>query len=330
MFSYRKLGVILACCGAFALLIWFSQRSTSESASSTNSGARTQAVGNSSNGSSSNGALVSVLPGEQSGSAVARAGNWQGGLGDNSLGIYNESVRSLIRSNSLAKIDYGFARLNSVCRSFLSGQDGVTAVRKFPPLPQLDKGDELVIGNATVEERLVGFQRSLDRCTKLYEGAKLSEAELALAGAQPSIVQYRALRNALGDANNFESPQTIAALSTAVAGPMFDALTPLLFSKVDYAELSNAYGKARGDALRALTFPLVLCRMGDDCGPGGLVTEQLCWEWGICGQRVEDAIFANLRDRGLDSTAFSQFVFKIHQALQSGDTTIFRKQKPTK
>ena len=147
-----------------------------------------------------------------------------------------------MRSNSLAKIDYGFARLNSVCRSFLSGQDGVTAVRKFLPLAQLEKGEELLIGNATVEERVAGFQRSLERCTKLYEGAKLSEAELVSAGAQPSIVQYRALRNALGEANNLESPQTVAALSTAVAGPMFDALTPLLFSKVDYAELSNEYG----------------------------------------------------------------------------------------
>ena len=330
MSSYRKMGVIFLCCVAVVLLIWFSQRNTPELASSTTSAARSQVGSNSPNGSSSNGALGSVLPGERSDTVIARAGIWQGGLGDNSLGIYNESVRSLIRSNSLAKIDYGFARLHSVCRSFLSGQDGVTAVRKFPSLAQLDKGDELVIGNATVEERLVGFQRSLDRCTKLYEGAKLSEAELVSAGAQPSIVQYRALRNALGDANNFESPQTVAALSTAVAGPMFAALTPLLFSKVDYAELANAYGKERSDALRALTFPLVLCRMGDDCGPGGTVTEQLCWEWGICGQHVEEAIFANLRDRGLDTTAFSQFVFKIHQALQAGDTSIFRKQKPTK
>ena len=134
-------------------------------------------------------------------------------------------------------------------------------MRKFPPLAQMAKGDELLIGNATVGERVAGFQRSQDRCTKLYEGAKLSEAELALAGAQPSVVQYRALRNALAEANNFDSPQAVSALSTAVAGPMFDALTPLLFSQVDYAELANAYGKERGDALRGLTFPLVLCRI---------------------------------------------------------------------
>lgn len=330
MFSYRKLAVILLCCVGVGLLIWYSQRNTPELASSTNSAARSQVGSNSPNGSSSNGALGSVLPGERSDAAITRAGIFQGGLGDNSLGIYNESVRSLIRSNSLAKIDYGFARLNSVCRSFLSGQDGVTAVRKSLPLAQLEKGEELLIGNATVEERVAGFQRSLDRCTKLYEGAKLSEDELALFRAQPSAVQYRALRNALAEANNFDSPQAVAALSTAVAGPMFDALTPLLFSEVNYAELTSAYGKERGDALRGLTFPLVLCRMGDDCGPSGTVTEQLCWQFGICGQRVEEAIFANLRDRGLDTTAFSQFIFKVHQALLVGDTSIFRKQKPTK
>ena len=132
MLSLRKLSVILVVCVAGGLLIWFSHRGTLlPSTSSTNAGSRSQAGGNSSSGSSSNGTLGSVLSGERSDTAIARAGIWQGGLGDNSLGIYNESARSLMRSNSLAKIDYGFARLRSVCLSFLSGQDGVTAVKKL-------------------------------------------------------------------------------------------------------------------------------------------------------------------------------------------------------
>ena len=330
MYSYRKLAAILLCCAAVGLLIWFSQRSTLQSASSTMSGARSQASGDSSSVSSSTSKLVSIPPDKRSDAAITRAGIWQGGLGDNSLGIYNESARSLMRSNSLAKIDYGFARLRSVCLSFLSGQDGVTAVKKLRPLAQVAKGEELLTGNASLEERLAGFQRSLERCSRLYDGEKLSEDELNSVGALPAVIQYRALRNTLNNAKDFDSPEMVAAVSTAVSGPMFEAMVPLLFSHVDYAELTNAYGKERGDALRGLTFPLVLCRMGDDCGPGGTVTEQLCWQFGICGQRVEEAIFANLRDRGLDTTAFSQFVFKIHQALQAGDTSIFRKQKPTK
>ena len=270
-----------------------------------------------------------VFP-DESGTARKSKPSSQSGLGDNGLGIYNESARALMRSNSYVKVDYGSFQLRNVCRSFLNGQDGVLAVRGSSSLPQAHKADELVIGNATEAVRLAGFQRSLDKCTKLFEGAVISQGERDAMVALPAFIQYRAILNTLGNAQNFDNPETIAALSSAVSGPMFGALSPLLSSKVDYTELINAYGKDQIDALRSLTIPLVLCRMGDDCGPGGTVTEQLCWENGICGQRVEEAIFANLRDRGLDTTAFSQFIFKVHQALQAGDTTIFRRQKPTK
>lgn len=152
--------------------------------------------------------------------------------------------------------------------------------------------------------RLAGFQRSLDKCTKLYEGAKLSQGEQDTVGALPSVMKYRAILSTLRSAKTFDDPDTVAALSDAVSGPMFGALAPLLAFKLDYAELANAYGIEQLDALRTFTIPLVLCRMGDDCGPGGIVTEQLCWENGICGDRVEDAIFGTLRDRGLDTTVF--------------------------
>ena len=330
MFSNRRLrlfGLLLLCCGAVGLLIWFGQERVSGSASRANSGARSQADGNdSSSDKAGTGILAAILPGQRTNNAGgAPHGIQSRGFGDNRLGLYNESVRSLMRANSFAKVDYGLFQLQNVCRSFLQGEDGVTAVRSSPSLPQARKSDELMIGNATEATRVAGFHRSRDKCTKLYEGVKLSQAELDAIGVQTNVVHYRTTLNTLGTARNFASPEITSALSDAVAGPMFGALSPLLASKVDYIELVNAYGQERADALRSLTIPLVLCRMGDDCGSGGLVTEQMCWENGICGDGVEDAIFANLRDRGLDTTAFNQFVTRLHQALQSRDTSIFRK-----
>lgn len=318
-------------CATVGILLWFwyRQASTEQTATPGKQMTPTRPATTGGNADRTSDSLVIVFP-DGSGTARNSKPSAESRFGEISLGVYNESVRALMRSNSYVKIDYGSFQLRNVCRSFLNGQDGLLAVRGSSSLPQAHKADALVIGNATEAVRLAGFQRSLDKCTKLFEGATISEGERNAMVGLPAFVEYRAILDTLGNAKNFDAPETIAALSSAVSGPMFGALSPLLSSKVDYTQLINAYGKDQIDALRSLTIPLVLCRMGDDCGPGGTVTEQLCWENGICGNRVEEAIFANLRDRGLDTTAFSQFIFKVHQALQAGDTSIFRKQKPSK
>ena len=173
--SYRKISAILLCCVTVGLLIWFGERHAFQLLSSTNAGARGQATGNSSTASASNTSLVPAIPDRRLDNAIRRNGGRQSGIDDNGLGIYNESVRSLMRSNSIAKFDYGSFQLRNVCRSFLHGQDGLTATRTMMLLPLTDTADALVIGSATEAERLVGFQRSLDRCTKLFEGAAISQ-----------------------------------------------------------------------------------------------------------------------------------------------------------
>lgn len=333
MLFYRKLFVVLVLSAGVGLLIWFCQQKATQPESRIYVDARTSVSGSSSNGSGSSQAVKAGQlgrPSQSSDVSATRNGNVQSSGGANTFGLYDESVRALMRSNRVAKVDYGLSLLWNACRSFLYGEDAITAVKRSPSLPQEDKGDALVVGNANEAMRLAGFQRSLDKCTKLYEGAKLSQGEQDATGALPTVVKYRAIRNTLGTATSFDDPATIAALSDAVSGPMFGALSPLLSSKLDYSELANAYRKDQIDALRSLTIPLVLCRMGDDCGPGGLVTEQLCWEYGVCGDRVEDAIFANLRAHGLDTAAFSQFILRVHQGLLTLDTSIFRKQKTGK
>ena len=190
--------------------------------------------------------------------------------------------------------------------------------------------DALVVGNATEEIRAAGFSQSLDRCSAYFEGVTLSDHELASIRTLPGVSEVLTIMRKLSAAVDFDDGSAKAALSQAVAGPMLGTLESLILSKVDYGALASAYSKEQVESLRALVADILLCRMGDDCARGGIVNTQLCWENGICGDNAEEAIWANLRDRGLDTTALNQFVTRVHQALIAGDTSIFRKPKPTK
>lgn len=331
---YRKLLVIALVCAAGAVLVWRDRAIEQQSVSAVSSTAVPDAPTNTLNrGDSANEASgVSLLPSDrQSGSALA--GNVTGPRTfiANGLGLFNESARSLMRSSELAKIDYGRLRLNSECRSFILGGDGASLVRETGiSLSQIKGVQTLLVGNATDEARMAGFSRSLERCRNLYEGTPITREEFALIDKLPGGMQYRAIRSTLLEAKDFDNPQSKAALTQAVSAPMYGVLASLLVSKVDYSELMNSYSAEQVDALYTLVLPLVLCRMGDDCSRGGIVTEQLCWQNGICGENTEEAIWANLRFRGLDTAALNQFVTRVIQAFQNGDTSIFRKPKPTK
>ena len=247
------------------------------------------------------------------------------------LGLFNENARALMRSSEPSKVDYGRMRLKLECLSFSLGGNGTELLRDYGPAASKPKGAyALIVGDASDAARMAGFSRSLEKCRDLYGGVPLTVSEIQLIDTLPTGTQYRAIRQTLIDSKDFDSAETKAALSQVVTGPMFGALSSLLATSVDYSDLLKSYRPEQVDALYLLAIPMVLCRMGDDCDRGGIVTDQLCWTNGICGDRVEEAIFANLRNHGLDTTAFSQFIFKVHQALLTGDTSIFRKQKPSK
>ena len=246
-------------------------------------------------------------------------------------GLFNESARSLLRSTEIAKIDYGLLRLRTRCIAFPSGGDATTAVKERGLwLARVKGSDALVVGNASEEVRAAGFAQSFDRCSAYFEGTALSDYELSSIRALPAASQALAITRKLSTTEDFNEESAKVALSLAVSGPMFGTLESLVLSKVDYGGLTSSYSQEQVNSLRAFVVEIVLCRMGDDCARGGIVNAQLCWENGICGDNTEEAIWANLRDRGLDTTALNQFVTRVHQALVIGDTSIFRKQKPTK
>jgi hypothetical protein len=105
---------------------------------------------------------------------------------------------------------------------------------------------------------------------------------------------------------------------------MYGLLTSVLYQHLDTPSLQKSYGEGRGAALSSAAIYAIQCRLGGDCGPGGLLTENLCWQHAICGNNLEETLIANLRERGVDPTAFRRYVDYVVEALQKTDTSIFR------
>ena len=329
-FRYRKSFGIALGCAVLGVAIWHVGKSPENRGSSASPRTSSASPGAP---KGSNPVFVSPLPADTKSATLRTIIGIGSGIGaNNDLGLFGETARSLVRSNVLAKIDYGQHRAYMECTSLASGVDGNKLVKEsvLPQRTDKNRDSYLHYGYASEEARLAGFSRSLERCRKIFEGARLSPEETLLIRALPKVKEYEIIRATLREANDFEESKTKVALVQAVTEPMFGALASLLINKLDYSELAKFYGETGASSLQNLVFELVLCRMGDDCGRGGIVTEQLCWESGICGEYTEEAIWTNLRDRGLDTTALNQFVTRVHQALLSGDTSIFRKPKPSK
>ena len=323
---YRKLLILASVGVAGGVMIWCGQEDVQQRPTTASYVARS-ASGNNAE-SANNSSVVSILPADrQSPTTQALKGNQPRTRNDNGAGLFNESARTLMHSNVLAKIDYGRHRATLECRSLAYHGDGIGAVRANT-LPA--ENTWLHFGDATEAMRLAGFSRSMEKCGKLFGGVRYSSEEMVATSALPGVAQVEAIRMTLRAADDFDDPKTKVALLQAVTEPMLSTLGSLLLNKLDYSELAKSYGENGATSLQNLVFELVLCRMGDDCDRGGIVTEQLCWQSGICGDRVEDAIFASLRDRGLDTTALNQFVTRVQQSLVAGDTSIFRKPKSGK
>jgi hypothetical protein len=249
------------------------------------------------------------------------------------LGLFDQSIRTLINSKSLARIDYALYRIGPQCMSVTYNSNGVKPIEdNFSASTIRSFGEKAFnFGRATNTARYAAYVRSIEKCSKLYEAARVTQQEFDALKSRPEGKEYAALQEKLfvfGTPQDYEAPQLKEAVGKVVSEPMFGLLSRLLLSHLEYESLNNAYtNKVQPNAFPDIVTTLVLCRMGDDCGQSGIVTEQLCWLNAICGFRAEDAIMANLIERGIDVTALNEFVSRVHSALQTQDTSIFRKPK---
>ena len=240
----------------------------------------------------------------------ARAAN------DSGLGLFNESVRSLMRSDKMAKIDYAHLRVNTQCIAFMNVAAATQIVENSTDAEaKLGDDEKPLFGRASLTTRRAALARSIEACSRLFEGSPLSADEMVAFNAQPNTAKWRALMKA-GQKENFGAD--IAAskefIEKIVSEPMFGAMEAFLNPGLSQsAALAKDYPPEQAKALRMLVVPFLLCQMGDDCRGGGIVSEQLCWQSGICGENVQDAILENLRSQQINTAAFEQFVTTLRQ-----------------
>lgn len=245
----------------------------------------------------------------------------------NRIGLFNQPVRSLMRSNNIAKVDYARFRVSTQCISLTHGENATKIVEDSALAEsKLTNTELLSFGRATLENRLRALSSSKRECSKLYEGALLSVDENMAINAQPEIAEWRSiLKTAMRQPFDPNLPETKAAIEKIMSGPMFGGLEALLNAKLSGEELTQAYSPQQAAAIQNFVVPILLCQMGDDCRSGGIVADQLCWQSGICGETVEVAILDHLRSHQIDPAALVHYITTIRSAIEKRDLSIFRR-----
>ena len=244
----------------------------------------------------------------------------------NTQSFFGKSVRELLRSPSISQIDY-VSRIQLNCLAFFLGEPGVklidnqfsrTVIDRFP-------AGSFHFGTAQRTERIAAYQRSLKLCGELYEGRAISQEESDSARASDAGKEHLAIIRLLKDSPSPADPQVKLALSKVFSEPMLFQATSLFLSHLDYSSLEAAYGAPVSPDVRVIVSTLLLCNLGENCGAGSALTEQLCWQDAICkpNARADDAILASLSQRGVDTAALNEFVGRTYSRIVNRDTSMF-------
>jgi hypothetical protein len=248
----------------------------------------------------------------------------------NTPSFFGKSVRELLRSPSISQIDY-VSRIQLNCFAFVLGEPGIKLIddliddqlsrRKIDRLP----AGSFDFGTAQRTERIAAYQRSLKLCGELFEGRAISQEESDSARASDAGKEHLAIIRLLKDSPSPADPQVKLALSKVFSEPMLGRAWSLFLSHLDYSNLEAAYGAPVSPDVRVIVSTLLLCNLGENCGAGSALTEQLCWQNAICkpNARADDAILAGLSQRGVNTAALNEFVGKTYSRIVNRDTSMF-------
>ena len=248
----------------------------------------------------------------------------------NTQSFFGKSVRELLRSPSISQIDY-VSRIQLNCFAFVLGEPGIKLIddlidyqlsqMKIDRLPAGSFG----FGTAQRTERIAAYQRSLKLCGELFEGRAISQEERDSARASDAGKEHLAIIRLLKDSPSPADPQVKLALSKVFSEPMLFQATSLFLSHLDYSSLEAAYGAPVSPDVRVIVSTLLLCNLGENCGAGSALTEQLCWQDAICkpNARADDAILASLSQRGVNTAALNEFVGRTYSRIVNRDTSMF-------
>jgi hypothetical protein len=198
----------------------------------------------------------------------------------NTPSFFGKSVRELLRSPSISQIDY-VSRIQLNCFAFVLGERGIKLIddlidyqlsqMKIDRLPAGSFG----FGTAQRTERIAAYQRSLKLCGELFEGRAISQEERDSARASDAGKEHLAIIRLLHGSPLRADPEVKLALSKVFSEPMLFQATGLFLSHLDYSSLEAAYGAPVSPDVRVIVSTLLLCNLGENCGAGSALTEQL-------------------------------------------------------
>jgi hypothetical protein len=244
----------------------------------------------------------------------------------NTPSFFGKSVRELLRSPSISQIDY-VSRIQLNCFAFVLGEPGIKLIDNQFSRTVIDRypAGSFHFGTAQRTERIAAYQRSLKLCGELFEGRAISQEERDSARASDAGKEHLAIIRLLHGSPLRADPEVKLALSKVFSEPMLFQATGLFLSHLDYSSLEAAYGAPVSPDVRVIVSTLLLCNLGENCGAGSALTEQLCWLDAICkpNARADDAILASLSQRGVDTAALNEFVGRTYSQIVNRDTSMF-------
>lgn len=252
-------------------------------------------------------------------------------------GVLGENLRKLLNSNVLTKIDYAESRIRPWCMvSAKQASERDTVLAQMAASIARDKQRILSGaprnfdggGSASYEQRIAAMDRFHELCKISTENSPVTGEEYERIKLKPDFERRQTIAKALSttgiDINNVMIKD---ALETVVRSPLYPTLAHVLRSNLDTAPLASVYAEDQMSVLGLYAAEILVCRLGDDCGPDGFANLQFCQMIGICGNDLESGIWDYLKENKVETTAFRQFIDQRQQALNLLDFSILKKPK---
>ncbi len=183
-------------------------------------------------------------------------------------------------------------------------------------------------GNASLEPRVAAMDRFYELCKISTEDNPVIGDEYERIKLKPEFERRQAIASIFLNPNiDFNDARVRNALETVVRSPMYATLGDILRNNLDISSLASKYAENQMFTLSLFASEILVCRLGDDCGPDGFANLRFCESIGICGNDLESGIWDYLKENKVDTTAFRQFIDQRQQALNLLDFSILKKPK---
>jgi hypothetical protein len=249
-------------------------------------------------------------------------------LGSLPKGLFRESITNLLNSKELKKVDYAKNKILAPCghQMWLGKERRQAAFSAQLKVSAALDLSQFRFQRAPEQTRRAALEKFVEVCQNIFESQDYPTKILNSTMNSPQSSELRRIL-ATADVSKLNSGDSEAekAFKIILSIPLYGALENNLYSSLDYSRLQNDYSPEQIALFNIVVVPILLCRMGDDCGPNGTVTLQMCMQAGICGNYVEEAVWDSLRNSKFDPAALRRFIDYTYLALQAQELSVFKR-----